>query len=157
MNEVIGRVGRGGAAGFVATLPMSLVMLAMHRRLPWWERHSLPPHKITRHFSHRVGMKNSLGETGQVAASVVSHFGYGAAAGAAYATIAEKGRLPGYAKGIVFGLFVWAASYQGWLPAARILRPVAEHAPRRTTMMIVAHIVWGLWVGLVDEKLAREH
>ena len=47
------------------------------------------------------------------------------------------------ANGVVYGLTVWAGSYLGLLPAAGILRPAAEHPPRRTALMIAAHVLWG--------------
>ena len=34
-------------AGCLATVPMTLTMLGLHRYLPFWQRHSLPPEKIT--------------------------------------------------------------------------------------------------------------
>ncbi|MCA1636528.1 MAG: hypothetical protein LC802_23280 [Acidobacteria bacterium] len=51
---------------------------------------------------------------------------------------------------------VWAGSYLGWLPAAGILRPATEHPPRRTALMIAAHVVWGVAAGLVVESLTDD-
>ena len=45
---------------------------------------------------------------------------------------------------MAYGLGVWAMSYLGWIPAARILTPAHRHPLRRNLLMIAAHIVWGL-------------
>jgi uncharacterized membrane protein YagU involved in acid resistance len=44
----------------------------------------------------------------------------------------------------MYGLGVWALSYLGWIPAARILAPAYRHPVRRNLLMIAAHVVWGL-------------
>ena len=51
--------------------------------------------------------------------------------------------MPGPALGIGFGLAVWGGSYLGWIPALGILRPANRHPPRRTSLMIASHMVWG--------------
>ena len=38
---------------------------------------------------------------------------------------------------------MWLASYMGWIPAARILKPASGHPPRRNALMLAAHVVWG--------------
>jgi hypothetical protein len=59
------------------------------------------------------------------------------------------------AAGVSWGLAVWAGSYQGWLPAAKILRPATEQPARRTLLMIGAHVVWGMVLGIAADWLAR--
>ena len=90
------------------------------------------------------------------AATWASHFGYGAACGALYGALAANRRVPHVAAGVGFGLAVWAGSYLGWLPAAGILRPATEHPPRRTALMIAAHVVWGATTGFVVNALSEE-
>jgi hypothetical protein len=58
-------------------------------------------------------------------------------------------------QGIACGLAVWTLSYLGWLPALGILRPATEHPPRRTALMIAAHAVCGLVLGVLAEGLQR--
>jgi uncharacterized membrane protein YagU involved in acid resistance len=86
---------------------------------------------------------------------LLAHFGYGAATGALYAPLARALRPPAVPGGVAFGLAVWGASYLGLLPALGILRPATEHPPRRTALMIAAHVVWGAVLGLLVAQLRR--
>ncbi len=145
----------GALAGFVATAPMTVAMQAMHRFLPWRERYPLPPGQITRKATALVGLRKYMGKEERVAATVASHFAYGAMAGALYAPLAQRTRLHPTLGGIIYGLIVWAASYVGLMPALGVLSPVAEHPARRTILMIAAHLVWGSVTGLLFERFRR--
>ena len=142
----------GALAGVVATAPMTVVMEILHR-WPRPESEPLPPHQITLEIAEQAGVKPHLDEPSErIATILVSHFGYGAGAGALYAPLAA--RVPGHpaVKGAAFGLLVWALSYLGWLPAAGILPPATENTPRRNALMITAHLVWGATTGLLAER-----
>jgi hypothetical protein len=52
-------------------------------------------------------------------------------------------------KGMLFGLIVWASSYNGWVPAADLLPPATQTRAKRNSMMIFAHLVYGTIVSLV--------
>jgi uncharacterized membrane protein YagU involved in acid resistance len=146
----------GVLAGLAATAPMSLAMKAMHEQLPPEEQYPLPPRQITEEVAARAGVREELDDDERVAATWVNHFGYGAACGALYGALAANRRVPPLAAGVGFGLAVWAGSYLGWLPAAGILRPATEHPPRRTALMIAAHVVWGATTGLVVHALSTD-
>ena len=145
----------GGIAGFAATVPMTAVMEILHR-WPRPERKPLPPRQITVRLAKSAGLERVASEPeARTVATLASHFGYGAAAGAVYAPIAE--RVPGHpaVKGAAFGLLVWTLSYLGWLPATGVLRPATQHSARRNTLMIVAHLVWGATTGILAERLEQ--
>ena len=145
----------GSLAGAVATLPMTVAMEAMFRRLPWMQKHPLPPRTITVRLAERVGIAQQLDETDRRAASLAAHFGYGAAMGGVYGAVHEQIPLPLGVRGAAFGLAVWAASYQGWLPAAGIL-PAATHQPsERNNLMIAAHVVWGVSLDVLLAMMRR--
>ena len=146
----------GALAGLAATGPMSVVMKLMHEQLPAHEQYPLPPRAVTMEVAERAGVREELDEGEREAATWASHFGYGAACGALYGALAANRRVPHVAAGVGFGLAVWAGSYLGWLPAAGILRPATEHPPRRTALMIAAHVVWGATTGLVVNALSEE-
>lgn len=146
----------GALAGLAATVPMSVAMKLMHEQLPEQERYPLPPRQITMEVAEEAGVKEHLDEPVREGLTWASHFAYGAACGAIYAPLASKLPLPPVVSGISFGLAVWAGSYLGWLPAAGILRPATEHPPRRTALMIVAHVVWGAAAGLAVDGLSDE-
>jgi hypothetical protein len=137
MNDVL----LGSVAGCAATAPMTLAMEVLHRRLPPAEQDPLPPRQVTVRAAEAVGVGAPAGDRRQKAATVVAHFGMGAAAGALFG--AACGRRAGPLTGAAFGLAVWAGNYLGLLPALGLLRPATEHPPRRTAVMIAAHLVWG--------------
>lgn len=147
----------GALAGFAATGPMSLAMKLMHEQLPPHEQYPLPPRAVTMEVAEGAGVKQHLDEDEREAATWVSHFAYGTACGVVYAPLARAlDEVPAPLTGAAFGLAVWAGSYLGWLPAAGILRPATEHPPRRTALMIAAHLVWGVAAGAVVGALSQD-
>lgn len=146
----------GSIAGLAATVPMSAVMAALHRQLPPHERYPLPPREITVEVAHRAGAEEAVdSEPDREMSTWVSHFGYGAASGAAYGALAGALPLGPLAGGILWGLVVWSGSYLGWLPAARIRASAAKQPPRREALMIAAHVVFGAATGLAYHALQR--
>jgi hypothetical protein len=156
INDGVLRSLFGLVSGVVATGPMTAAMIAMHRRLPRHERYALPPGEIVGQLSHATGAREAVSKDTERAATLLSHFGYGGAAGALYGALDRA--LPGNPalKGVGFGLFLWTASYLGWLPAAGILESATRHPERRTALMIVAHGVWGVTLGAFTSLLANE-
>jgi hypothetical protein len=146
----------GAVSGAAATVPMTLAMAAMHRRLPSWQRYRLPPRTITLRLADRVGIGRHLDEPARSAATVTGHFGYGALVGAVYAVACGTRRDRPLAAGAAFGLAVWGASYLGWIPAARIMRPATEQPTERTALMIAAHLVFGAATALAADRLGAE-
>lgn len=145
---------RGGAGGFVATIPMTLAMVAIDKSFKRLYDRPLPPKEITDKtidvVADIVPEVPHPDEPTREALTTAAHFGFGSSAGAAYG--AAVGRIPGpwYVKGVGYGLAVWAASYAGWLPAVG-LQPKPKNQPRgRNVAMIGAHIVWGLTLAKVD-------
>lgn len=144
----------GALAGAAATVPMTAVMLAAHRRLPPGERYPLPPAEITAELAE--GAAEAAGAPAPDPETltplvVAGHFAYGAAMGALYALAAPPAPAPvaGALRGMAWGTAVWGGSYLGWLPAAHILKPATEHPARRNALMVGAHLVWGAALGLL--------
>ena len=146
----------GLLAGSLATAPMSAVMVWMHHRLPRGEQYPLPPVQITAQVAEEAGVSEHLDRTQLRAVTVLSHFGFGAAAGVAYAEVRKYLPGPPAVKGMLFGLGVWTSFYLGLLPMAGILSPATEHPARRNALMIVAHLIWGAALGLMAERLDSE-
>lgn len=155
MNRIL----LGALAGLAATAPMTLAMKLMHEVLPEHEQYPLPPRQVTEGMAEKAGVNEHLDDEERAAATWVSHFAYGTACGALYGALSESlegvGAPPALA-GVGFGLAVWAGSYLGWLPAAGIISPATEHPPRRTALMIAAHVVWGATAGAMLDKLADD-
>ena len=145
----------GALAGFVATAPMTAAMEAMHRRLPAAERYPLPPSEITEQIEAAAGARRRIDEPEHVAASLVTHFAVGTAAGGLYGPLAAGLRPNPLLGGVAFGLAVWATGYLGVLPALDLLRPATEHPPRRNALMITAHVVWGATLGVLLNRMIR--
>lgn len=147
---------RGAAAGLAATVPMTMAMNAIHRRLPPHQQYDLPPEEITRELEETAGVDDDLTESEHDQITNLSHYAYGAAAGAIYGLLARDTPLKGPAGGIAFGLGVWAGSYLGWLPAMN-MRASADREPAgRNGMMIAAHVVWGAAAGMTFSALESE-
>ena len=143
----------GAIAGVVATTAMTLSMAAMFRRLARPERYPLPPRELTEQAAAAAGARHAMDEPQMQAATLASHFGFGALMGSLYAPV-FPGRRSGVGSGVGFGLFVWTASYLGWVPGLGLLRPATEHPARRNGLMIAAHVVWGAVLGSVARRLS---
>lgn len=144
----------GAIAGTVATVPMTLVMVALYRTLPAPGRAPLPPVRITAEMARRAGARETLRGRGLIAGALAAHFGYGAVTGALYPLLFPA-RHDSLALGAVYGVGVWILSYLGWIPAARILEPATRHPPQRNLLMIVAHVVWGAALAASCRALRR--
>lgn len=151
MNELM----IGAAAGAAATAPMTWAMEVMHRLLPPQEKYPLPPREITDRVAEATGVDDDLSEQEHLWLTLAAHFGYGAAGGAVYTALLAGLPGPPLIKGAAYGLAVWAGSYLGLLPALGILAPATRHPPRRTALMIAAHLVWGSALGVFADLLER--
>jgi hypothetical protein len=77
----------------------------------------------------------------------LAHFAFGAAMGALFRVLRPNPRRP-TAEGVVFGAAVWLVSYQGLLPAARLIPPATRDDRRRQAVNLAAHVVYGLTLGV---------
>ncbi len=145
----------GVLAGLIATAPMSVTMLLLHKAWPETREAPLPPEEVTAEAAEGVGVRDDLGEPGLQAATVAGHFAYGAAAGALYALAVGTTRQP-LAVGVGAGLALWTVSYFGWVPALGLMAPAHEQPAERNTMMIAAHVVWGATTGLLVDAALRD-
>ncbi|GER87739.1 membrane protein [Dictyobacter vulcani] len=144
----------GAAAGGIATIPMSLFMLAAHKFLPDWQKDALPPEKVTGEVAERANI--DLNKPALLGTTLTAHLGYGASMGSLYITFASKLKLPPLLKGSLFGVGVWAASYMGWLPAGKFLAAGTNETQERNMLMIIAHLIWGGVTGVVADQLEKQ-
>jgi hypothetical protein len=135
-RRVPARIARGAAAGVVATLAMSALVLVVRRCgvLP-----SLPPRDVV----DRLGP--ALDEDTARVVTAASHLAYGAAAGAVLAAVA--GRRVGTVSGGAYGAALWVVGYEGWVPAIGALPPAHRDRPDRALPMLAAHLVYGAVLG----------
>lgn len=140
---------RGAISGTLATLPMTVTMIRLRRRLPREWVKPLPPRQITLRMAHRVGLGRKLDRDGKRNLTWLSHYGYGALAGGLYAVP------PAWLAGPLYGLAVWAVSYLGFMPALALYKPAVKDASSRNFLMILSHLVWGLFLGFAFKVLGR--
>ena len=156
MSDAIRHLFTGGAAGLVATGPMTVVMEAIRRVLPAHQQDPIPPRQITERAAETVGVADDVSEEGKDTATAVAHLGFGASAGAVYGALAPHLPLGPVANGVGYGLAVWAGSYLGWLPATGLYKHPANEPAGRHAKMIASHVVWGATLGLVHHLLAGD-
>lgn len=142
---------RGAAAGMIATGVMTaglLVQLVVTRG-------ELEPKRVTEWFAHRTGRSPS--EPVLDVATAVNHLAFGSSAGAVYGVLRARTRrrMPPGPAGAAYGVAVWASSYAGWIPAFGILPPPHRDRRGRAVRIHLAHWLYGLTLGIVEERLAR--
>ena len=153
MNSAI----QGSLAGLVATAPMSLAMRAGEKLIPLHNKGHLPPRQVTDGLLSKLGWLKFLRREHRETAALVAHYGFGAAAGALVGlTAARTSTVPKPVTGAAVGVFVWAASYLGWLPAIDIRKNMLGEPAERNLQMIAAHIVWGAAAGALLEAMNRQ-
>jgi hypothetical protein len=131
-EKALQRIVSGALAGLAATLTMTIAMRHFHALLDDPDRYPLPPREIV----ERVATTGD--EQGARTSTLLAHFGFGALTGSIFALLP-----PRRGSGILYGLGVWALSYLGWIPAARILAPAWRHPAHRNLLMLAVHVVWG--------------
>ena len=144
----------GGFAGLIGTLAHTAAMLSAQACLPRARSRPVPPRAIT----HQVaGKRGETPDTDRVTvATAAAHFGYGALAGALYAALgSRRHRRRPVARGVAYGLGIWAVSYLGWLPAFRILPPANRMPAQQNAMMLLAHVAWGAAFGAAFDRYQR--
>ena len=147
------KMAQGAAAGLMATLPMTIFMQAAWLRLPAREMHPLPPRQITRKWLKQLVVPRRVSQPSQIVLTGVLHFLFGSMAGSLYGIVEEKLPLRSPVKGSLAGMVVWTGSYLGWIPVLGIMPPATKHPWRMNLLMIVAHLIWGVSVGVLAKKL----
>jgi hypothetical protein len=132
----------GAVGGFIATVPMTVFMIAVHQFLPDWQQYALPPERLTDWVLRQAGYHDRLSKRQRLMVALLAHFGFGSSAGALYG-MAARTRSRNPAAGVTYGLGVYAADYCGWIPALDIMEPPTDSPKPRVAMMVLAHVVYG--------------
>ena len=141
LATVVARAIGGAGAGIIATAVMSAGFLAAQRA---GTIGTLPPRIIVEHVAPALPPRVSR------VSSAIAHLGYGAAAGAVYAFTPRKRT----ASGIAYGVLVWAAGYELWVPAAGILLPAHRDDRARALTILGAHLLYGAALGWASRRSA---
>jgi uncharacterized membrane protein YagU involved in acid resistance len=148
------RIAVGTTAGVLATIPMTALMVLLHRQLPRREQYPLPPRRVTMEAAQDVGLADKLAEPERLGLTMLSHFAYGGAVGAIYGALPTQiAQMSPASRGMMYGLAVWTGSYLGWLPLAGWHPPATQEPALRNALMIAAHLVFGSALGIMTDKL----
>ncbi|GAA2352464.1 hypothetical protein GCM10010404_00090 [Nonomuraea africana] len=132
----MGHLVKGALAGAKATTVMSAVMLAGERAGLMRDQ---PPKRIVRGL---LPGHPRLPKPGERQLAVLGHYAFGAGAGALLGLV-TRGRGVPVPLGVAYGLAIWLASYEGWVPAMAALPPVHRDEPGRPLVMAAGHVVFG--------------
>lgn len=147
----MGGMRNGLIAGALATLPMTVVIL-VSRWLGLFR--TLPPEQIARNAADEVGLEELEHNPAFGPIWLLLHEAFGTGCGALYQAVGPL-LPPRIAGGILYGLGVWAVNYLGIMPALGLFPAIRRAGRRRTTVMIVAHLVYGAALALLAP--ARRH
>jgi putative membrane protein len=134
---------------------MTIFMLATQRFLPRGQRYALPPEVIVKDLAHRAHIRSFLSKRQIMLATLISHFGYGSAMGAAYGPMERAAPLPAPARGLVYGLLIWVGSYFALLPLGDMAASGQKEPGQRNLMMLAAHALWGITLGSIVALLKK--
>jgi uncharacterized membrane protein YagU involved in acid resistance len=141
-----------GAAGLVATAPMTAVMLGA-RQIGLL--HTPPPEQISARAAAKVPSPVLASRTAQPLWPV-AHGGYGVVCGVAYGALRPWLPSSTAQAGFLFGGMVWSVSYLGLMPALDLYPWPAKDASPRRTVTIVAHAVYGVTLAAVVQRLDQQ-
>jgi len=141
----------GAAAGFAATVPMTIVMEALRAWLPREQLRRMPPREIVDRTVEKTGEAPRVDEGDRILITTAAHLAFGAAAGGLYGALVRSGGSSTLA-GIGYGLTVWALAYGVGLPSLGLHPAAADDTKDRNEVLIVSHIVWGATLGALLRK-----
>jgi uncharacterized membrane protein YagU involved in acid resistance len=146
----------GAAAGFVATVPMTIVMEALRAALPAEQHRRMPPREIVDRTIDKTiehtGEGAQLDRKDRVALTTLAHLAFGTVAGAIYGATVDR-RRSSVLTGMAYGLGVWAVAYGVGLPSLGLHPAAAHDTTDRNEVLVASHAVWGAVLG----KLAQSN
>jgi hypothetical protein len=150
----VARLIAGATAGMVATWPMTCVMQFIHRRLPRCAQKGLPPFRLVGECFDTSNRPSHFRPEARPAGALPAHYAYGAVMGSCSAVVSPSPKSL-VARGIGFGLGVWAVSYGVAMPLLHLEEAAQRQPLVRNTMMVAAHVVWGGVLGALLAAAAR--
>lgn len=148
---------KGAVAGTTGAFAMSVALRdAFPMLLPTDLKTEFLPKKVIEGLEARTFGRGSFSGEQKMYIAEAAHYIYGASVGVLYSIVrARLDRCPPVALGTVYGVGIWAISYEGWLPAAGILEATTEQPRRQWVVPIVAHVVYGITTALTYQLVSR--
>jgi uncharacterized membrane protein YagU involved in acid resistance len=131
--------------GFLATIPLTLVMLAT-KKLTTGSFRPLPPDKVTHGVLKKID-QDDLSRNQFEWVMWASHFAFGAGAGSLWPMFSKATKpIPRPLRGPLYGLTVWLISYEVILPALNIVTRTTKAPRHRNLEVALSHLLWGYLV-----------
>jgi hypothetical protein len=144
------RIAVGAFAGALATGPQSAVVWGL--RAAGVYRSQAPPERVSERLTESTTDREPTLKRWFRPLMLVQHVGFGAAAGALYTLLSGRLR-PNAVTGLIAGLGIWKVSYDGWIPAMKIMPPPTEDERGRQAALILAHVAYGVTLGALSGRL----
>jgi len=135
------RVLWGAGAGAAATAAMSVAMSVVRRA---GVVDKLAPRLVVESAMRRTAWSGSRAARPMTA---IAHLGFGIGNGVVFGLVARRLPGPRLVKGLTFAAVVLLASYEGWVPAARMLAPLHRQRRDRIIELVAGHAVYGIVLG----------
>jgi hypothetical protein len=159
-------MGAGVLAGLAGTVCLDAVNYLKYRRsagtddpISWefapiesWEKAPAPGQvakRLIEGFTQR-----EIPDRAAFLISTVAHWGYGAAAGAAYGVVAGSLPTPRARYGVAFGAAVFGNDYVA-MPIAGLYKPIWRYSLKVLGVDLGAHLAYGVGTGIAFKTLSR--
>lgn len=159
-EEEMNTAGRGALAGIAGGLAMAGMMFKVAPKVVPADMLSdgFVPKKAVEWAEAQVGRPNALTDEQAQKVAMAVHLGYSALGGALYGLARQKleqkeEHIPLPVAGALFGLAVWALSFEGWLPAVGIMKRTTDKPVKKWPAPIMGHLVYGTATALAFEAL----
>jgi len=137
----------GAVAGFAGTVVIQSLLMAHQKVSPQTmppinrdpgefmlsKAKAALPAKAQERVPHKV----------EAASAKLLGLGYGMTFGALYA-VARPETKRSLLEGALLGLAAWAVGYLGWLPGAKLMRPVWKQNPAQVVLPVAEHALYGV-------------
>jgi uncharacterized membrane protein YagU involved in acid resistance len=152
MNAAL-RGALGGAAGGLAMYGMKQKVAP--RVIPKdMRREGFAPKEAVEWTEEKAGRPDALTEDQEMKAGMAAHLAYSAGLGALYGLVRRKtDGVPAPLAGALFGLAVWAASFEGWMPALGMIEATTEMPMKKWPPDLMGHAIYGAATAVVYEAL----
>lgn len=147
---------RGALGGVVGGLAMyGMKQMVAPKVIPEdMRREGFAPKKAVEWAEEQAGRPDALTENQEMKAAMAAHLGYSAGFGAFYGLVRQKADgVPAPLAGALFGLVVWAVSFEGLMPALGMMPATTDLPMKKWPPDIMGHVIYGAATALTYEAL----